>query len=196
MPFIPYEVLACTHISALHQYDLQTSERNNVAGLDLTDFFQQLLPYFSSHPLHALTSLLLSHIFFPPSASSVLAAVLPHLPALKHLNLSFCGIDDEGMIELVPNLLILTHLRSFNVYANRFRDGAMGALAAVMSQLTSPTYLDIAHTRHIFARQGARSFLSSLAHLSSLKELFLGGYLLGNGLCPTLAASLCRVFTS
>ena len=45
---------------------------------DFTAFFLQLLQYLSSQPLHAVTFLDLSCNFFPSSACTVLAAVVPH----------------------------------------------------------------------------------------------------------------------
>lgn len=152
--------------------------------------------------LSALTHLNLGrsghYLGIPPLSSVSLAHVLPHLTALRHLDLSFCGLAElpAGMtaltglthLDLGSNSLSsaslacvlpgLTALRALNLRANRLVE-----LPAGMAALSCLTHLGLGITR-----MSSRSLTNVLPHVTVLRHLDLHGC--GMAEVPAVMAAL------
>ncbi|EQC39766.1 hypothetical protein SDRG_03192 [Saprolegnia diclina VS20] len=138
-----------------------------------------------SHLTHCTLSS--NHCLHNPSVAGLIFGALPHMVYLRHLNLTYNGLDTVACEVLATTLPKIQHLVSLNVENNFLRDVGCAILATALPHCASLQTLHLGH--NFIGDVGVRALCMAVRSSTSLTTLTLGG----NEVTAVGAAQLARL---
>jgi Leucine-rich repeat (LRR) protein len=158
-------------------------ETLNLGGTDLPlDHLKNLLSQ-----LQNVESLLLGGNALGPEGAKMVAEMIKNKPSLKHLDIRFNEIRDEGMIDIAC-AISHTSIKYLYVEGNEITNGGCEALAKAL--LENTTIEELYLGANSIGPEGAASFAQVITSNKTLRKLYVDGNQLGPQGAIVLAEAL------